>query len=71
MDVVDAARAFLRQAEERRLRQIAEFEVTRPTPTQDENDRMADGEVVRRKAWDGSPVDPSSFDPTEPPGRPA
>jgi hypothetical protein len=31
---------------------------------------MAEGEVVMLKRWDLSPVDPASFDPTEPPGRP-
>jgi hypothetical protein len=31
---------------------------------------MAAGELVMLKQWDLSPVDPASFDPTEPPGRP-
>jgi len=31
---------------------------------------MAGGELTMLKRWDLSPVDPSSFDPTEPPGRP-
>ena len=48
-----------------------EFEITRATPNQDECDRAAEGEIVMLKQWDLSPVDPSSFDPTEPPGRPA
>ncbi|UEM11957.1 hypothetical protein J4G43_047210 [Bradyrhizobium barranii subsp. barranii] len=41
-----------------------------PTPTQSENDRAAEGEHVVIKEWDGSPVDPNSPDPTQPPGGP-
>jgi hypothetical protein len=48
---IDKARVYLaaqrRQAEERR--QAREFEITRPTPTQDENDRMAGGELTMLK----------------------
>jgi hypothetical protein len=51
---------------------IGEFEVTLPTPLQAENDLLGttSGAVTMLKDWDRSPVDPSSFDPTEPPGRP-
>ena len=48
-----------------------EFPVTRPTPTPDECDLAAANVIVMKKLWDLSPVDPASFDPTEPPGRPA
>ena len=50
-----------------------EFEVTRPTPLQAENDLLGTtaGDVTMQKVWDLSPVDQQSFDPTEPPGRPA
>jgi hypothetical protein len=41
-----------------------------PTPTQAESERMADGELVMLKRWDLSPIDPQSFDASEPPGRP-
>jgi hypothetical protein len=61
------ARAFLT---EERPSLVGEFEVTRPTPNPDECDRAAAGEIVMPKVWDLSPVDPASFDPTEPPGRP-
>jgi hypothetical protein len=47
-----------------------EFPVTRPTPNPAECDLAAAGVIARPKEWDLSPVDPSSFDPTEPPGRP-
>ena len=74
MDVTKA-RAFLaerrRQAEELRHRRAGEFETTRPTPSQEECDLMAQGTMTMLKVWDLSPVDPFSFDPTEPPGRPA
>jgi hypothetical protein len=66
-DLLTQARAFL--AEER-ARLAGEFEVTRPTPTQPECDLAAAGEIVMRKRWDLSPIDPASFDPAEPPGRP-
>jgi hypothetical protein len=51
---------------------IGEFEVNRPTPSQDENDQAArvPPVIVSPKRWDLSPVDPQSWDPTEPPGRP-
>jgi hypothetical protein len=41
----------------------------RPTPTRVENDTTAanPSNIVMRKTWDLSPVDPSSFDPTQPP----
>lgn len=66
-----AARAYLAENAKRRRQQLAEFETTRPTPTQEENDLLAkDGELTMLKQWDLSPIDPSSFDPTEPPGRP-
>jgi len=67
MTDLNEARAFL--AEQRAAR-VGEFALTRGTPSQDESDRMAEGEVVMLKRWDLSPVDPQSFDPTEPPGRP-
>ncbi len=66
-----AARAYL--AERRALeteRRALEFGYTLPTPNQEENDKMAAGEMTRLKQWDLAPVDPHSFDPTEPPGRP-
>jgi hypothetical protein len=66
-----AAKAYRDEAEERRLRQIGEFETTLPTPNVDECDRAALGEVVLIKQWDLAPIDPQSFDPFEPPGRPA
>jgi hypothetical protein len=52
--------------------QIGEFETTLPTPTQAENDVLGTtaGAVVMLKQWDLSPVDLTSFDPAEPPGRP-
>jgi hypothetical protein len=65
-----AAKAYRDEAEERRLRLIGEFETTLPTPNQDECDRAALGEVVLIKQWDLAPIDPQSFDPFEPPGRP-
>jgi hypothetical protein len=65
-----AARAWLAENANRRRQQVAEFAITRPTPTQDENDRAADGDLTMLKRWDLSPVDPASFDATEPPGRP-
>jgi hypothetical protein len=51
---------------------IGEFETTYPTPTQAENDSLTSDTpaLVMQKRWDLSPVDQSSFDPTEPPGRP-
>lgn len=54
-------------------RLVGEFEVTRPTPSQSENDQLGTtaGAIPLLKRWDLSPVDQSSFDPTEPPGRPA
>jgi hypothetical protein len=61
----DLAAARARIAD--RSRQVGEFATTRPTPTRDE---QKPGEIVMLKQWDLSPVDPSSFDPTEPPGRP-
>jgi hypothetical protein len=60
-----AARAYLAE------RRVFEFGYTLPTPSQEENDKMAAGEMTMLKQWDLSPVDPHSFDPTEPPGRPA
>jgi hypothetical protein len=62
-------RALAAQAEER-TRQIGEFAVWRPTPTREENNLMAAGELTMVKLWDLSPIDQSSFDPFEPPGRP-
>ena len=43
-----------------------------PTPTQAENDQTATGTPVPKKDYDGSPIDPSSHDPTVPaaPGAP-
>jgi len=61
-------------------RQAGEFETTRPTPTQAEHDLLAlmpasplahtPRVLTMLKEWDLSPIDESSFDPTEPPGRP-
>lgn len=65
-----AARAYLADQYAFQERQAAEFEVTLPTPNTDECDRANAGEIVMLKEWDLSPVDPASFDPTEPPGRP-
>jgi hypothetical protein len=65
---LETASAFL--AERAAADLIWEFPVTRPTPVPDECDLAATGVIVMRKLWDLSPVDPSSFDPTEPPGRP-
>jgi hypothetical protein len=49
--------------------QFAEFATTRPTPARDEV--IPDGVVIGAlRSWDLSPVDRSSFDPAEPPGRP-
>ena len=71
---VAMARAYLaeerQRTEQRRRRSAGEFETTRPTPNQDECDRAAVGEIVMIKQWDLSPIDPQSFDPFEPPGRP-
>ena len=64
---LETARAAL--AEER-ARLVFEFEVTRPTPTPPECDLAAAGVIAIPKDWDLSPVDESSFDPFEPPGRP-
>lgn len=73
-DLLTAARAYLaeerQELDELRRRSAGEFETTRPTPNQDECDRAALGEIVMLKQWDLSPIDPQSFDPTEPPGRP-
>ena len=56
---------------QRSVRAVGEFETTRPTPLQSENDEFAmTGDVIMLKQWDLAPVDPQSFDPTEPPGRP-
>jgi hypothetical protein len=42
----------------------------RPTPNRDECNRMAaSGRLVTQKLWDLSPVDQSSFDPTQPPSE--
>lgn len=51
---------------------IGEFATTLPTPLQSENDVLGTtaGAITMLKQWDLSPVDQSSFDPTEPPGRP-
>jgi hypothetical protein len=69
---IAAARARHDAEEVIRLRLIGEFEVTRPTPLQAENDQLGTtpGDIPMLKQWDLSPVDPLSFDPTEPPGRP-
>jgi hypothetical protein len=67
MTDLETARAAL--AEER-ARLVFEFEVTRPTPTPPECDLAAAGVIAIPKDWDLSPVDESSFDPFEPPGRP-
>jgi hypothetical protein len=51
---------------------IGEFDVNRPTPSQAESDALASGgaNLVQQKRWDLSPVDPQSWNPVEPPGRP-
>jgi hypothetical protein len=69
-ELLERARAYHDEQEQIRLRQIGEFEVTLATPNLDECNRAAANEVVMLKQWDLSPVDPQSFDPTEPPGRP-
>jgi hypothetical protein len=73
-DLLTKARAWLaeerRRTDEQRQRRIAEFPTFRPTPNVDECDRAALGEIVMIKEWDLSPIDPASFDPFEPPGRP-
>jgi hypothetical protein len=52
--------------------QIIEFATTLPTPTQAENDQLGTtaGDIPLIKTWDLAEVDPQSFDPFEPPGRP-
>ena len=54
------------------VQQVGEFETTRPTPLQSENDLLGTtaGAVTMIKVWDLAPIDLSSFDPFEPPGRP-
>lgn len=49
-----------------------EWATTRPTPTQVENDQLGTtaGNIPMIKTWDLAEVDPQSFDPFEPPGRP-
>jgi hypothetical protein len=49
-----------------------EFQLWRPTPSQAEGDQLGatPGDIPMLKVWDLSPIDESSFDPTEPPGRP-
>lgn len=50
---------------------VGEFETTRPTPQQAENDLLSTtGVITMIKIWDLAPIDQSSFDPFEPPGRP-
>ena len=51
---------------------VGEFPTTRPTPLQSENDLLGTtaGAVTMIKVWDLAPIDLSSFDPFEPPGRP-
>jgi hypothetical protein len=51
---------------------IGEWPTTLPTPTQVENDQLGAqaGNIPMIKTWDLSPIDPQSFDPFEPPGRP-
>ncbi len=53
--------------------QVGEFPTTRPTPQQAENDLLGatPGAITMIKIWDLAPIDQSSFDPFEPPGRPA
>jgi hypothetical protein len=68
---LETTRAFLAKKRAVAQRQAWEFAVTRPTPTPPECNAAAAGVIVMQKQWDRSPVDPSSFDPTEPPGRPA
>jgi hypothetical protein len=41
-------------------------ETYRPTPTSDESGLLAvSGIVARTKIWDGSPIDPNAFDPSQ------
>jgi hypothetical protein len=68
---LETTRAFLAKKRAVTQRQAWEFVVTRPTPTPPESNAAAAGIIIMQKQWDLSPVDPSSFDPTEPPGRPA
>jgi|HubBroStandDraft_6_1064221.scaffolds.fasta_scaffold277712_2 hypothetical protein len=68
---LETTRTFIAKRRAVAQRQAWEFTVTRPTPTTAESNAAAAGIIVMQKQWDLSPVDPSSFDPTEPPGRPA
>ena len=65
-----AARAIRDATVAQQQRQIAEFEVWRPTPTRQENDLMAAHVWTLLKRWSLSPISPDAFDKTEPPGRP-
>jgi hypothetical protein len=65
------ARQLRAAAQEKWAKQVSEFDVWRPTPTQAENDETAaSGLPVMIKLWDLSPINPNAFDPFEPPGRP-
>ncbi len=74
-DLFTRARAYLasqrREQAQRQAARAGEFPTTRPTPNMDECNRAAANEIVMLKQWDLSPIDMQSFDPTEPPGRPA
>jgi hypothetical protein len=65
------ARAVLAKRAEKQASAISEFSVWRPTPTRAECDITATTlDINMIKLWDLSPIDQSSFDPFEPPGRP-
>src|SRR5580693_3364251 len=51
-------------------RQMSQFQVWRPTPTRDECNAVQAGDIGMVKQWTLSEIDPLSFDPFEPPGRP-
>jgi hypothetical protein len=67
-----SARALRAKQAAKWAKQIGEFAVWRPTPTREECERLAadPSDIPMIKEWDLSPMDPFSFDDTEPPGRP-
>jgi hypothetical protein len=67
-ELLAAARAYLAEEAEIRARQVYEFAVTRPSPRTFE---CVLDDITMPLLWDLSPIDPQSFDPTEPPGRPS
>jgi hypothetical protein len=69
---IDIVQAKAKRAAQAQVwsRQVAEFEVTRPTPTRAENHATVAGDLVLLKNWDLSPISNAALDATEPPGRP-